>query len=206
MHSHLDDNLKLTLLQNAASSNTHLRAAKHRADQLRSHKNDRELAHDQHYSLLLSAANSCNSQFVPAQTKSQRRVCTAEIGNHDFNQDSPSEVAEDFEHNTDAPASALLANATNRSNCSPNSYLPPEDFNSLSPQAKDAWRSLPNHLKAAITKNKSNSQSKTQSSSNLNNSNESNHRTAKPPSYASKPFTNANLHELITELIAQNNE
>ena len=83
--SHLEDNLKLTLLQNAISSNTHLRAVKDQADQSRSHNNAIDLAYDQYCALLLSAANNCDSQFVPAHAKSQRRVNTTEIGNHDFN-------------------------------------------------------------------------------------------------------------------------
>ena len=155
--------------------------------------------------MLLSAANNCDSQFVPAHAKSQRRVHTTEIGNHDFNQDSPSEITEDIEYNIDASASTLLASVTNRSNYSLNSYLSPEDFNSLNPQAKDAWHSLPNNLKAMIIKNRSNSNRTDSQSKTPNNFNKSNYRTAKPPSYANKPFANANLHELITELIAQNN-
>lgn len=135
---HLDDSLKLTLLQSAVHSNAYLRAGKDQADQLKSCNSRNELNYDQYCALLLSAANNYDYQFVSTQTKNPRRVYASNIDDYDFNQDSPSEVAEDFKYDIDAPASTLLANLTNRIAPNSNSYLPTEDCNSLTPQGKDA--------------------------------------------------------------------
>lgn len=121
----LDDDLKLTLLQNAVHSNTYLRALKDQADQLKSYNNRNQLDYDQYCALLLSAANNYDSQFVSAQAKNLRRDYSTNIGDYDFHQDSPSEVVEDFEYDIDVPASTLLANITNRNTPNSNSYLPP---------------------------------------------------------------------------------
>ena len=203
---HLDDSLKLTLLQNSVHSNTYLRAVKDQADQLKSYNSSNELNYDQYCALLLSAANNYDSQFVSNQTKNPRRVYTSNIIDYDFHQDSPSEVTEDFEYDIDAPVSTLLANLTNRNNPNSNSYLPSEDFNSLTPQAKEAWRTLPNDLKAVLIKGRNSNPSKPSSNNSTNNSSNSSYKPVKPPSYTKKPFTKANLHELITALISESSE
>ena len=105
---------------------------------MKSYNNRNELNYDQYCTLLLSAANNYDSQFVSTQTKNPRRVYSTNIGDYGFHQDLPAEVAEDFEYDIDATASALLANITNMNTPNTNSYLPSEDFNSLTPQAKDA--------------------------------------------------------------------
>lgn len=136
--SHLNSTLKLTLLQNAATSNTYLRAVKDQADQLSSHKSDTTLSYDQYCSLLLSDANNYDSQFVATRTNNPRKIHSTEVGDHNFYYNSPSTVAEEFECDVDAPASTLLDNITNRNNSNFNTYLPPEDFNYLTHQGKDS--------------------------------------------------------------------
>ena len=103
---HLDDTLKLTLLQNAVHSNAHLRAVKDQADQMKSCDSTNEITYDKYCALLLSAANNYDSQFVSTQTKNPRRVYASNMSDYDFHRDSPSEVAEDIEHDADASASA----------------------------------------------------------------------------------------------------
>ena len=149
---HLDDTLKLTLSQNTAHSNACLRVVKDQADQMKSYDSTNELIYDKHCALLLSAANNYDSQFVSTQTKNPRRVYASNMSDYDFHRDSPSEITKDLEYDADASASTLLANLTNRNVPNSNSYLPSEDVNSLTPQAKDVWRTLPNYLNAVLVK------------------------------------------------------
>ena len=81
---HLDDSLKLTLLQNAVHSNAYHRAVKDQADQLKSYDSRNELNCDKCCALLLSAANNYDSQFVSTQTKNPGRVCASNTSDCDF--------------------------------------------------------------------------------------------------------------------------
>ena len=84
----------------------------------------KELTHDQHSKLVLSASTNYDSQFNSISTKTSRGVYHNEIGDNNFDQDSPSEVTEDFDYNIDVSATTLLANMTNRQTPNSNSYLP----------------------------------------------------------------------------------
>ena len=92
---HLTDDLKKTLLQNAVKSNSELRTVKDQADQILP-QTGRELTCDQCSTLILSASANYDQQFNSMSTKTSRRVYHTEIGDNNFDQDSPSEVTEDF--------------------------------------------------------------------------------------------------------------
>ena len=65
------------------------------------------------------------------------------------------------------------------------------------------WRALPNDLKAVLMISRNSSQG---SNSSNNNHSNSSYKPVKPPSHPKKPCTKANLHELLTKLIAESNE
>ena len=69
-------------------------------------------------------------------TKTSGRVYHIEIRDNNFDQDSPSEVTEDFDCSMCASATEFLENITSREIPNSNSYLPPEDCNLLTPDAK----------------------------------------------------------------------
>ena len=114
--------------------------------------------------------------------KNPRRVYASNINDYEFQQDSPSEVAEDIENDADASASTLLANLMNRNPPNSNIYLSSEDFNSLSPQAKNAWRALPNDLKAALAKSRNSSQGSNSYNNNHSDHSNPSYKPVKPPS------------------------
>ena len=58
-------------------------------------------------------------------SETSRRVYDTEIGYHVFDQDSPSEITEDFDYCTHASATELLAHINNRESTNPNIYIPP---------------------------------------------------------------------------------
>ena len=80
---HLDEDLKLTLLQNAVHSNTYLRAVKDQANQLKSYDTNNRLNYDQYCTLLLSSANNYDSQFVSTHAKIPRKVYSTNINDFD---------------------------------------------------------------------------------------------------------------------------
>ena len=55
-------------------------------------------------------------------------------------------------------------------------------------------------------KRRNSAQNNPSSNNSSNNHSNSSYEPANPPSYPKKPFTKANLHELITELIAESDE
>ena len=110
--------------------------------------------------------------------------------------DLPSEVNEDVDYDIDASATTLLKNITNRANPNPDSYFPFEDYSSLTPEERDLWRKIPPNMKSIILKGR-NSDSRPSSRFNSNKYNNPSYKTVNPPSYNGKPFTKANLHELL---------
>ena len=57
-------------------------------------------------------------------TKTSLRVCHTEIGDKNFDQDSPSEVTEYFDYKIDASATTFLENITNRKTPNSNRCIP----------------------------------------------------------------------------------
>lgn len=57
-----------------------------------------------------------------------------------------------------------------------------------------------------LIKSRNSSQGKLSSNNSNNNNSNSSYKPTRPPSYPNKPFTKANLHKLITELIVESNE
>ena len=129
---HIPDDLKKNLLVNAVKSNSELRDVKDQTDQMHA-QIGRELTCDQCSTLFLSASTKYDSQFNSMSAKTSRRFYHAEIGDNNFDQESPSEVTEDFDCNIDASATTLLVNINNLEITNSNSYLPPEDYNLLTP-------------------------------------------------------------------------
>ena len=64
----------------------------------------------------------------------------------------------------------------NRGNYNHDSYLPSEDYASVTPEAKDMWRKLPSVMKDVILKGKNSSNI----SNNISNNNKSNNYSYKP--------------------------
>ena len=91
---------------------------------------------------------------------------------------------------------------TNRGNSNSDRYLPSDDSSSLTPEEKDIWRKLTPNMKSIILKGR-NSNNRPNNRFNSNKHNDSSYENIKPPSYNSKPFTNAKLHELLNELIVE---
>ena len=97
------------------------------------------LDYDQCATLLLSAETNYDAQFNSSSARRSRKVYNTELGGSGFELDSPSEVAKDLDYDIYASATTLLANITNRGNSNSYSYLPSEDYTSLTPEAKDLW-------------------------------------------------------------------
>jgi hypothetical protein len=112
----------------------------------------KDLDYDQYAGLLLSAATNYDMQFASTSSKSTRKVYNTELESSDFVMDSPSEVTEDTDYDIDASATTLLANMTNRGNANSDSYLPSEDYSSLSAEERDLWRKIPPSMKSIILK------------------------------------------------------
>ena len=102
--------------------------------------------------MTLSAATNYDSQFVSASARSTRKVYNTELGDIYFVIDSPSEVTEDMDYDIDASATTLLANMANLGNSNPDSYLPSEDYSSLTREERDLWRKIPPNMKSIILK------------------------------------------------------
>ena len=165
----------------------------------------KELDYDQHDALLLSAATNYDTQCVPTSARSTKKVHYTELEDIDFELDLPSRVTEDFDYDIDASTTTLLSNVTNVINPNSDRYLHPEDYASLTPETKDLWKKLTPDMKAIILKGRNNiNRSNNRSSSNK--SNNFSYKTVKPPSCNGKPFTRANLHELLKELIVGSNK
>ena len=133
------------------------------------------------------------------------KVCNTELGDSDFVIDSPSAFTEDADYEIDASATTLLANMTNHGNPNPDSYLPSEDYSSLTPEERDLWRKIPPNMKSIILKGR-NSNNRPNNRCNVNKTNNPSYKTIKSPPYYGKPFTKAKLHEILNELIVDINE
>lgn len=134
--SYFSENQKKILLENAVAPVKPMRLVKDQADQMSTHTG-KDLDYDQYAGLLLSAATNYDMQFASTSSKSTRKVYNTELDSSDFAMDSPSEVTEDTDYDIDASATTLLANMTNRGNANSDSYLPSEDYSSLSAEERD---------------------------------------------------------------------
>ena len=112
-----------------------LRGAKCQADQLFS-RAGKLLDSDKHATFLLSTVTIHNSRFASVSARITRKVCHTELGDNYFEICSPSEVAEDLDHDTDSSATTLLANMNNHGNSDSNSYFPSEDHSLLTSRRK----------------------------------------------------------------------
>jgi hypothetical protein len=182
-------------LENAVAPVKSLRSVKDQADQMSTHTG-KDLDYDQYAGLLLSAATNYDMQFASTSSKSTRKVYNTELESSDFAMDSPSEVTEDTDYDIDASATTLLANMTNRGNANSDSYLPSEDYSSLSAEERDLWRKIPPSMKSIILKGR-NSGNRPSDKFNSNNSNDHSYKSIKPLPLRGKPFTKANLTELL---------
>ena len=109
-----------------------LRSVKDQSDQMFTHKR-KLLNYDQYATLLLSAAINYDLKFVSSSSRSTRKFYNNELGDIDLVIGSLSEVAEDADYDVDESAATLLAKRTNHGNPNPDSYLPFEDYSSLTP-------------------------------------------------------------------------
>ena len=100
-----------------------------------------------------------------------------------------------IDYSAGTSASKLLANVTNQT---PNAHTPNEDCNSLSPKVRDIWSKIPHDIKTVLLRGRNGSLSER-----INKYNKDDCKTAKPPSFAHKKYTKANLHELLAELISE---
>ena len=87
----------------------------------------------------------------------------------------------------------------NREENNSNSYVLPEYFNLLTPEAKEPWKKLPNDMSHVLLRG-----SNDKLSINLNNSNRFNksniklHKPVRHLFFKGKPFTKTNFHELLS--------
>ena len=139
------------------------------------------LDYDQHATLLLSAETVYDSQFASVSDRNNRKCYNTELGGTDFEIDSPSEVAEDLDYDIDASATTLLANMINSGKHNSDSYLPSEDYSSLTPKEKDLWIKLTPNVKSVTLKGR-NSNNRHNNRFNSNKSNNYSYKTIKPPS------------------------
>ena len=77
------------------------------------------------------------SKLNPMSSKTSRRIYNTKICDNNFDQYSPSEVTEYFDYDVYASATILLAHMTKSEVINSNSYLPPEYYNLLIPEAKE---------------------------------------------------------------------
>ena len=84
---------------------------------------DRELTCDQYCALVLSDSTNYYSHFNPVSSKTSRRAHNTEICGNNFDQDSPSEVTEDFNYDIDMSETTFLEHITTREATNTNSYL-----------------------------------------------------------------------------------
>ena len=110
-----------------------LRGIKDQSDQFFTYTG-KLLHYDQHVTLKLSAETGHYSQFEHASTRSTRKCYHNELGGIDVEIDSPSEVTEDLDCDTDTSATNSLENMTNRGNSNSNSYFTSYDYALLTPE------------------------------------------------------------------------
>ena len=114
---------------------------------------------------------------------------------HNEDEDLQKGTKEDIDYDIDASASALLVNMTNQS---PNTYIPREDFSSLTPEVKQIWGKIPPDMKAIILRRRTGNRNEE-----TINRNKDGCKSVKPPSHLRRKFTKAHLHELLNELISE---
>ena len=142
---------------------------------------------------------------MSASARSTRKVYHTELGGSVFEIDSLSEVTEDLYYDTDASATTLLANTTNRDNFNSKSCLPSEHCAFITTEEKDSWDKLTPNTKSAMLKGKI-SNRKPKNRSNDNGFNNPSHGTITLTSCKPKPFTKSNLHRSLHKLIVESNE
>ena len=91
-------------------------------------------------------------------------------------------VTKDVDCDVDASATTLLAKMTNRGNSKSDSYLPSEDYSSLTPEERELWRKIPPNMKSIILKGRIRNNIPN-SRFNINKSNNTSYKTVKHPSY-----------------------
>ena len=110
-----------------------------------------------------------------------------------------------FDYNIDASATTLLANMTNLETPNSNSYLPLEDYNSLTSDAKELWRKLNNDMRSILLKGRNATTNSDINSVNRFNKTKSNEcEFVMPLSCKGKHFARANLHEFLSDLFKDN--
>ena len=83
----------------------------------------------------MSAATNYDTQFCSSPCQSSKKAHFTESDNSNFSRDSISEVTEEItDYDIDASTSTLLINMTNKI---PNTWIPREDFSSLSPKVRE---------------------------------------------------------------------
>ena len=112
-----------------------MRAVKDKSDQLCT-RAEKEIDYNQHAALLLSSAKNDDTHFVSASSRTTRKLCSIELRGSDFELDSPSEVTEYLDYETNSSTTTLVANMTTRGNPNSDSFLPSEYCASLLPEEK----------------------------------------------------------------------
>ena len=91
-------------------------------------------------------------QFSSSGSQIPRKVCVTESNNSNFSRDSFSDFTKDnTNYDIDASDCTLLINVSNQIS---NTYMPKEDFSSLSTEVKQIWSKILNDMKAVILLNK----------------------------------------------------
>ena len=115
--SHFSKNQEKILLKNAVSSVGPLSAMEDQSDKHLLHSG-KELTHDQYSNLLSSVVANYGTQFSSSSGQSSKKVHVTEADNYNFSRDSPSEVTEEFNHQsrelTHDQHSALVLSASTK--------------------------------------------------------------------------------------------
>ena len=128
------------LLENVVASVKHLRSVKDQSDQLFT-QTCTLLDYYQHATLMISWATNYHLQFLSVSTRRTRKSHNTELGGSNFAIYSPSDVTEDVDYDIDASASTFFfRKMTTRSNSNSDSYMPSEDYSSLTPEKRCLWR------------------------------------------------------------------
>ena len=152
--------------------------------------------HDQCSNLIFSAATYYDMKCSSSGIQSSRKIYITEPNNSNFYCDSISYFTEDnANYDMDASANTLLINMSNQI---PNTFMPKKDFSALIPEVRKIWSKMPNDMKLVMLRSRT-----VNDNEGVNNHSKNSYKTTKSPSYLSRKFIKAYLHELLTKIISE---
>ena len=78
-------------------------------------------------------------------------------------------------------------------------HMPKEDCSFISPEVREIWSNIPNHMKVVTLRSRNGNHNER-----VNKHSKDDHKTAKPLSFPPRKFTKDNLHDILAELISEN--